>query len=113
MVAHGVTEVTASDDPLRENERAVTFYRPQTRMGGLMFAVDHSATALLIKRRFPSVSMTPLLVSVQAMELAWVALNYLGIEQTTTSARHSPGLHPVLAFRRDGRDRGARRMVGH
>lgn len=51
-----------------------------------MFAVDHSATALLIKRRFPSVSMTPLLVSVQAMELAWVALNYLGVEQTTTSA---------------------------
>jgi membrane-bound metal-dependent hydrolase YbcI (DUF457 family) len=51
-----------------------------------MFAVDHSATALLIKRRFPSVSMTPLLVSVQAMELAWVALNYLGIEHTTTSA---------------------------
>jgi hypothetical protein len=51
-----------------------------------MFAVDHSATALLIKRRFPSVSMTPLLVSVQAMELAWVALNYLGVEHTTTAA---------------------------
>ena len=51
-----------------------------------MFAVDHSATALLIKRRFPSVSMTPLLVSVQAMELAWVVLNYLGIEHTTTAA---------------------------
>jgi membrane-bound metal-dependent hydrolase YbcI (DUF457 family) len=50
-----------------------------------MFAVDHAATALLIKRRFPSVSMTPLLISVQAMELAWVALNYLGIERTTTS----------------------------
>jgi hypothetical protein len=55
-------------------------------MEEFMFAVDHAATALLIKRRFPSVSMTPLLVSVQAMELAWVALNYLGIEQTTTSA---------------------------
>ena len=51
-----------------------------------MFAVDHAATALLIKRRFPSVSMTPLLVSVQAMELAWVALNYLGIERTTTAS---------------------------
>ena len=51
-----------------------------------MFAADHSATALLIKRRFPSVSMAPLLVSVQAMELAWVALNYLGVEQTTTAA---------------------------
>jgi hypothetical protein len=51
-----------------------------------MFAVDHAATALLIKRRFPSVSLTPILLSVQAMELAWVGLNYLGIERTTTEA---------------------------
>jgi membrane-bound metal-dependent hydrolase YbcI (DUF457 family) len=51
-----------------------------------MFAVDHSATALFIKRRFPSVPMIPVLVSVQAMELAWVALNYLGVEHTTTNA---------------------------
>jgi hypothetical protein len=51
-----------------------------------MFAVDHAATALLIKRRYPSVSLTPVLVSVQAMELAWVGLNYLGIEQTTTES---------------------------
>jgi len=28
--------------------------------------------------------MVPLLVSVQAMELAWVGLNYLGVERTTT-----------------------------
>ena len=49
-----------------------------------MFAVDHAATALLIKRRFPSVPIAPLLVSVHAMELAWVGLNYLGIERTTT-----------------------------
>ena len=48
-----------------------------------MFAVDHAATALLIKRRFPSVSLTPMLLSVQAMELAWVGFNYLGIERTT------------------------------
>ena len=55
-----------------------------------MFAVDHAATALLIKRRFPSVSLTPLLLSVQAMELAWVGLNYLGVERTTTeSSVHS------------------------
>ena len=51
-----------------------------------MFAVDHAATALLVKRRYPSVSLTPILVSVQAMELAWVGLNYLGIERTTTEA---------------------------
>jgi hypothetical protein len=49
-----------------------------------MFAVDHAATALLLKRRYPTVSIAPILVSVQAMELAWVALNYLGIEHTTT-----------------------------
>jgi len=51
-----------------------------------MFAVDHAATALLIKRRFPSVPITPLLLSAQAMELAWVGLNYLGVEHTTTAA---------------------------
>lgn len=49
-----------------------------------MFAIDHAATALLIKRRYPSVPLTPILVSVQAMELAWVALNAVGIERTTT-----------------------------
>lgn len=51
-----------------------------------MFAVDHAATALLVKRRYPSVPLTPILISVQAMELAWVGLNYLGIERTTTEA---------------------------
>jgi hypothetical protein len=49
-----------------------------------MFAVDHAATALLVKRRYPSASLALILVSVQAMELAWVGLNYLGIERTTT-----------------------------
>lgn len=49
-----------------------------------MFAVDHAATALLVKRRYPSVPIGPILISVQAMELAWVVLNYLGIERTTT-----------------------------
>lgn len=51
-----------------------------------MFAVDHAATALLIKQRFPSVPLAPILLSVQAMELVWVGLNYLGIERTTTEA---------------------------
>lgn len=51
-----------------------------------MFAVDHAATALLIKRRFPTVPLAPLLLSVQAMEVAWVVLNYLGVERTTTEA---------------------------
>jgi membrane-bound metal-dependent hydrolase YbcI (DUF457 family) len=51
-----------------------------------MFAIDHAATALLIKRRYPSVPIAPILISVQAMELAWVALNFLGVERTTTEA---------------------------
>jgi hypothetical protein len=51
-----------------------------------MFAVDPAATALLVKRRYPSVPLAPVLVSVQAMELAWVGLNYLAIERTTTEA---------------------------
>lgn len=49
-----------------------------------MFAIDHAATALLVKRRYPAVPLVPLLLAVQAMELAWVALNYLGVERTTT-----------------------------
>ena len=51
-----------------------------------MFAINHAATALLIKRRFPSESIIPLLLSVQLMELLWVALNLFGIERTTTEA---------------------------
>lgn|SRR5262249_47209716 len=51
-----------------------------------MFAIDHAATALVVKRRYPAAPIAPLLISVQAMELAWVALNYLGIERTTTEA---------------------------
>jgi hypothetical protein len=51
-----------------------------------MFAIDHAATALLVKRRFPSVPMAPALISVQTMEFAWVALDYLGIERTTTES---------------------------
>lgn len=50
-----------------------------------MFAIDHAATALLIKRRYPSVPIAPMLVAVQLMELVWVALNYVGIERTTTA----------------------------
>jgi hypothetical protein len=49
-----------------------------------MFAVDHAATALIIKRRYPTVGNAPILVAVQAMELAWVGLNFLGVERTTT-----------------------------
>jgi membrane-bound metal-dependent hydrolase YbcI (DUF457 family) len=49
-----------------------------------MFAINHAATALLLKRGYPQVSLVALLLSVQAMEFAWVVLNYLGVERTTT-----------------------------
>ena len=49
-----------------------------------MFAINHAATALIFKRRFEDVPLVALLLSVQAMEFAWVALNYLGVEHTTT-----------------------------
>lgn len=51
-----------------------------------MFAIDHAATALLIKRRFPAQPMWPVLISVQLMEFAWVGLNLLGVERTTTES---------------------------
>ena len=51
-----------------------------------MFAIDHAATALLVKRRFPEEPIVLILISVQLMELFWVALNLLGIERTTTEA---------------------------
>jgi hypothetical protein len=49
-----------------------------------MFAINHAAAALLVKRRYPDVSLVPILIGVQLMELLWVALNYFGIERTTT-----------------------------
>ena len=51
-----------------------------------MFAINHAATALLIKRGFPQQPIVPLLLSVQLMELVWAILNLLGVERTTTEA---------------------------
>jgi len=49
-----------------------------------MFAINHAATALIIKKEFAGVPIIWLLISVQFMEVLWVVLNYLGIERTTT-----------------------------
>lgn len=49
-----------------------------------MFAINHAATALVIRKFYPDVPIIWILISVQFMELLWVLLNYLGIEQTTT-----------------------------
>jgi len=79
-----VTKVTATEKQDRQNQsRGHSCDGPWIE--GHMFAVDHAATALLIKRRFPAASLTPMLLSVQAMEFAWVGFNYLGIERTTTA----------------------------
>jgi membrane-bound metal-dependent hydrolase YbcI (DUF457 family) len=49
-----------------------------------MFAINHAATALIIKREFIHVPIVWLLISVQFMEILWVILNFLGVERTTT-----------------------------
>jgi membrane-bound metal-dependent hydrolase YbcI (DUF457 family) len=49
-----------------------------------MFAINHAATALIIKKEFPNVPIILLLISVQFMEILWVILNFLEIEHTTT-----------------------------
>lgn len=49
-----------------------------------MFAINHAATALIIKKGFKDVPILWILISVQFMELIWVLLNYIGIERTTT-----------------------------
>ncbi|MCG6948496.1 MAG: hypothetical protein LJE93_06225 [Acidobacteria bacterium] len=51
-----------------------------------MFAVNHAAAALVLKRRYPTVRMAVMLLAVQAVELIWVALNLVGIETTTTDS---------------------------
>ncbi len=49
-----------------------------------MFAINHAATALVIKKAYPNVPIAAILISVQLIEILWVILNFLGIEKTTT-----------------------------
>lgn len=51
-----------------------------------MFAIDHAATALLLKRRYPRVPTAALLLSVQLPELFWVAFTLLGVERVSTAS---------------------------
>ncbi len=50
-----------------------------------MYAIDHAATALLIKKKFPASPAFLLLVSVQLVELFWVLFNYIGLEYFSVS----------------------------
>jgi len=45
-----------------------------------MYAINHAATALLIKKKQPTAPMLLLLISVQLVEVLWVIFNYLGWE---------------------------------
>lgn len=49
-----------------------------------MNAINHAATALLINKKWPGVPIVSVLLSVQLVEVLWVALNLLGIEVTMT-----------------------------
>jgi membrane-bound metal-dependent hydrolase YbcI (DUF457 family) len=72
-----------------------------------VFAINHAATALLIKSRFPQVRLVWLLVSVQLVEMLWVFLNLFGVERlhtesTVTSVRdihlaHMPYSHSIAS----------------
>jgi hypothetical protein len=72
-----------------------------------MFAINHAATGLIIKKIYPDVPMAVILVSVQFIEILWVALNFLGVERTTTENRvksvsdihleHMPFSHSVVS----------------
>jgi membrane-bound metal-dependent hydrolase YbcI (DUF457 family) len=50
-----------------------------------MYAINHAATALLLKKKKPAVAIWPLLVSVQLVELLWIVFNFIGIEHFTVS----------------------------
>jgi hypothetical protein len=51
-----------------------------------VYAITHASTALIIKRKWPSAGLWPLLISVQAIELLWVLFVYTGIERPEYSA---------------------------
>ena len=51
-----------------------------------MYAINHAATALLIKKNKPELPLWPLLISVQLVEILWVIFNYLGIERYSVTA---------------------------
>jgi hypothetical protein len=48
-----------------------------------MNAINHAATALLLKKRWPDLPVIPALISVQLIEFLWVFLNLAGVEATT------------------------------
>lgn len=50
-----------------------------------MYAINHAATALLIKKKQPTAPILLLLISVQLVEIFWVLFNYMGWEYFSIS----------------------------
>jgi hypothetical protein len=53
-----------------------------------LYAITHAATALVIKKGYPQAPMWPLLISVQLVELLWVAFTLTGLEHFTVADDH-------------------------
>jgi membrane-bound metal-dependent hydrolase YbcI (DUF457 family) len=51
-----------------------------------MYAINHAATSLLLKKKEQSIPILPLLISTQLIEVLWVLFNYLGIEHYSIEA---------------------------
>src|SRR5438067_6437469 len=66
-----------------------------------MYAINHAATALVLKKRYPSVPLLALLIAVQLVEVLSVVFNYLGVERTSlegvaTRLAYMPYSHSVV-----------------
>ncbi|TNE58189.1 MAG: hypothetical protein EP340_06390 [Alphaproteobacteria bacterium] len=55
-----------------------------------MQAINHLATALVVKKTVPEAPLLPLLLATEAIEFIWVGLNLVGVEFVTLDA---PGTH--------------------
>jgi len=47
-----------------------------------MQAINHAATALILKKKFPSTPLFALILATEVVEYLWVGLNVFGIEKT-------------------------------
>lgn len=47
-----------------------------------MQAINHAATALILKKKFPSAPLFSLILATEAVEYLWVGLNVIGVERT-------------------------------
>ncbi len=47
-----------------------------------MQAINHAATALILKRKFPTAPLFGLILATEAVEYLWVGLNVIGVEKT-------------------------------